>query len=249
MKSILNQLYNEELPKPGQLISIKKMKSPRKSSSIDNFKKNSFYRSSVNLGDVLNKFSCNDNVSNSQKINQSESMENICSTNKSLRRKSIDLSLQFSDVFPGENRLSVVRSLEKIYGEDLKEYQNVLKKDGGLYSELKRSTLNINENCFEREFGSRKNVDQSSSLQINEDKLGLKKSASACKVSEQNKFFESSELEFHEKPIKLMRPLEPRLEEDNLSVLFNSISVDLMVKIFGTLLLERKVILVSDKLR
>ncbi|GBP20257.1 Suppression of tumorigenicity 5 protein [Eumeta japonica] len=47
---------------------------------------------------------------------------------------------------------------------------------------------------------------------------------------------------------KLKRPLEPRIDEDNLSVLLDSLGAGLLIKVFGSLLLERKVVLVSDNL-
>ncbi|KAM3955062.1 LOW QUALITY PROTEIN: DENN domain-containing protein 2A-like [Aphomia sociella] len=46
----------------------------------------------------------------------------------------------------------------------------------------------------------------------------------------------------------LKRPIEPRADEDNLSVLLDSLGAGLVIKVFGSLLLERKVIIISDQL-
>lgn len=46
----------------------------------------------------------------------------------------------------------------------------------------------------------------------------------------------------------IKRPIEPRVDEDNLSILLDLLGAGLLVKVFGSLLLERKVIIVGDKL-
>ncbi|XP_053621821.1 uncharacterized protein LOC128681722 [Plodia interpunctella] len=46
----------------------------------------------------------------------------------------------------------------------------------------------------------------------------------------------------------IKRPIEPRVDEDNLSTLVDSLGTGLAIKVFGSLLLERKVIIISDKL-
>lgn len=46
----------------------------------------------------------------------------------------------------------------------------------------------------------------------------------------------------------LKRPLEPRMDEYNLSVLLDCLGPGLIVKVFGSLLLERKVVFISDSL-
>ncbi|XP_077293085.1 uncharacterized protein LOC143916070 [Arctopsyche grandis] len=246
VRSILDQLYNEKLPHPGNCISFKQIKTPKK---LGSFKKNTISRSTVNLGDVFKKASNNGrNVSNiGAQRNQSDSLENLSqikfNSNNSLRRKSADLSLKFPDVFAGENGKQVLKSLEKMCAEDFKDYQEGLKTEGGFYSELKRSTLNVDENCFEREFGSKNNLTQGIlSHPLNLNNSNLRKSPVEKRLNDCDR------IEYYEDPIELKRPLELRLEEDNLSILFDCISVDLLVKIFGTLLLERKVIIVGDKL-
>ncbi|XP_052758019.1 DENN domain-containing protein 2A-like isoform X1 [Galleria mellonella] len=50
------------------------------------------------------------------------------------------------------------------------------------------------------------------------------------------------------RPKILKRPIEPRADEDNLSVLLDSLGAGLVIKVFGSLLLERKVIVISDQL-
>ncbi|XP_050678236.1 DENN domain-containing protein 2A-like isoform X2 [Leptidea sinapis] len=46
----------------------------------------------------------------------------------------------------------------------------------------------------------------------------------------------------------IKRPIEPRADEDNMSILLDSFGAGLVVKVFGSLLLERKVIIMSDQL-
>ncbi|XP_045529094.1 uncharacterized protein LOC123717246 isoform X1 [Pieris brassicae] len=46
----------------------------------------------------------------------------------------------------------------------------------------------------------------------------------------------------------IKRPIEPRADEDNMSLLVDQLGPGLLIKVFGTLLLERKVIIVSDHL-
>ncbi|RVE51581.1 hypothetical protein evm_003713, partial [Chilo suppressalis] len=46
----------------------------------------------------------------------------------------------------------------------------------------------------------------------------------------------------------IKRPIEPRVDEDNLSTLLDSFGAGLVVKVFSSLLLERKVVIISDKL-
>ncbi|XP_063898806.1 DENN domain-containing protein 2B isoform X2 [Helicoverpa armigera] len=46
----------------------------------------------------------------------------------------------------------------------------------------------------------------------------------------------------------IKRPIEPRVDEDNLSVLLDLLGAGLVIKVFGSLLLERKVIIIGDKL-
>ncbi|XP_026734489.1 uncharacterized protein LOC113498611 [Trichoplusia ni] len=47
----------------------------------------------------------------------------------------------------------------------------------------------------------------------------------------------------------IKRPIEPRVDEDNLSVLLDLLGAGLVIKVFGSLLLERKVIIIGDQLR
>ncbi|XP_039751838.1 DENN domain-containing protein 2B-like isoform X2 [Pararge aegeria] len=46
----------------------------------------------------------------------------------------------------------------------------------------------------------------------------------------------------------IKRPLDPRADEDNMSVLLDSFGAGLVIKVFGSLLLERKVIVMGDQL-
>ncbi|XP_063836493.1 uncharacterized protein LOC135085655 isoform X2 [Ostrinia nubilalis] len=46
----------------------------------------------------------------------------------------------------------------------------------------------------------------------------------------------------------IKRPLEPRVDEDNLSTLLDSLGAGLVIKVFGSLLLERKLVICSDQL-
>ncbi|XP_048004157.1 uncharacterized protein LOC125240318 isoform X1 [Leguminivora glycinivorella] len=46
----------------------------------------------------------------------------------------------------------------------------------------------------------------------------------------------------------IKRPLEPRADEDNVSILLDTLGTGLLIKVFGSLLLERKVIIISDQL-
>ncbi|XP_048487924.1 DENN domain-containing protein 2A isoform X2 [Plutella xylostella] len=46
----------------------------------------------------------------------------------------------------------------------------------------------------------------------------------------------------------LKRPIEPRVDEGGLSVLLDTLGAGLLIKVFGSLLLERKVVLISDSL-
>ncbi|XP_013185462.1 uncharacterized protein LOC106131024 [Amyelois transitella] len=55
-------------------------------------------------------------------------------------------------------------------------------------------------------------------------------------------------LSFETRQKVMKRPMEPRVDEDNLSTLIDSFGTGLAVKVFGSLLLERKVIVISDKL-
>ncbi|KAF9798163.1 hypothetical protein SFRURICE_019728, partial [Spodoptera frugiperda] len=47
----------------------------------------------------------------------------------------------------------------------------------------------------------------------------------------------------------IKRPIEPRVDEDNMSVLLDLLGAGLVIKVFGSLLLERKVIIIGDQLR
>lgn len=235
VRSILDQLYNKKLPTPGNCISFKLIKTPKK---LESFKKNSICRSTVNLGDI-NKNVNGRNVSNiGAQRNLSDSLENSSqikfNSNNSLRRKSADLS----------DGNQVNKSLEKRFPEEVKDYQDDLR------SELKRSTLNVNKNCFERKFGSMSNLTQGIlSHPLNQKGGSIKNVLNSRKLPVEERSNVCDKIEYRDDPIELKRPLELRLEEDNLSTLFDCISVDLLVKIFGTLLLERKVIIVGDKLR
>ncbi|XP_030031084.1 DENN domain-containing protein 2A isoform X2 [Manduca sexta] len=46
----------------------------------------------------------------------------------------------------------------------------------------------------------------------------------------------------------IKRPIEPRVDEDNLSTLLDLLGAGLVIKVFGSLLLERKVIIIGDQL-
>ncbi|KAL0858919.1 hypothetical protein ABMA27_011346 [Loxostege sticticalis] len=46
----------------------------------------------------------------------------------------------------------------------------------------------------------------------------------------------------------IKRPIEPRVDEDNLSTLLDSLGAGLVIKVFGSLLLERKLVICSDQL-
>ncbi|CAK1546442.1 unnamed protein product [Leptosia nina] len=46
----------------------------------------------------------------------------------------------------------------------------------------------------------------------------------------------------------IKRPIEPRADEDNMSLLLDKLGAGLVIKVFGSLLLERKVVIVSDQL-
>ncbi|XP_073965529.1 uncharacterized protein isoform X1 [Choristoneura fumiferana] len=54
--------------------------------------------------------------------------------------------------------------------------------------------------------------------------------------------------ESHFRTRTIKRPLEPRVDDDNISVLLDSLGAGLLIKVFGSLLLERKVIIISDEL-
>ncbi|KAJ8706403.1 hypothetical protein PYW08_011029 [Mythimna loreyi] len=47
----------------------------------------------------------------------------------------------------------------------------------------------------------------------------------------------------------IKRPIEPRVDEDNLSVLLDLLGAGLVIKVFSSLLLERKVIIIGDQLK
>jgi hypothetical protein len=49
--------------------------------------------------------------------------------------------------------------------------------------------------------------------------------------------------------LTVRRPQDSRLEERDLTQLFSALSVPSLLKLFGSLLLERKVILISNSLR
>ncbi|CAH2101718.1 unnamed protein product [Euphydryas editha] len=46
----------------------------------------------------------------------------------------------------------------------------------------------------------------------------------------------------------IKRPLDPRADEDNISILLDTFGAGLVIKVFGSLLLERKVIIMGDEL-
>ncbi|CAG4967459.1 unnamed protein product [Colias eurytheme] len=46
----------------------------------------------------------------------------------------------------------------------------------------------------------------------------------------------------------IKRPIEPRADEDNMSILLDSFGAGLVIKVFGSLLLERKVVVMGDQL-
>ncbi|CAG4948571.1 unnamed protein product [Parnassius apollo] len=46
----------------------------------------------------------------------------------------------------------------------------------------------------------------------------------------------------------IKRPIEPRVDEDNLSILLDSFGAGLVIKVFGSLLLERKVVIMGNQL-
>ncbi|CAH2056056.1 unnamed protein product, partial [Iphiclides podalirius] len=48
--------------------------------------------------------------------------------------------------------------------------------------------------------------------------------------------------------ITIKRPIEPRVDEDSFSVLLDSFGAGLVIKVFGSLLLERKVVVMGDQL-
>lgn len=50
--------------------------------------------------------------------------------------------------------------------------------------------------------------------------------------------------------IKLIkRPIEPRIDEDNISTVLDVLGAGLLIKVFASLLLERKVIIVGHNMR
>lgn len=242
LNSILTQLYNSEFPRPGHYITLKQLKSPKRIVVSDHsFQKNSTFRNSVNLGEVLQSME-DINERNINKIansNSSEALQPFPKDCDKFRRKSTDVSAKFPELYANDN--SIMKSLERIYGTGLEEFKSVMSD---------RNKLPV-INPFEREFGG-SNTDLKSAGNNLYEEVKFEKNKvmnlTEERIDKEQKYRNYSAkncLEF----VNIKRQLEPRLDEDNLSVLLDSISVSVLVKIFGTLLIERKVVIVCDKLR
>jgi uncharacterized protein YeaO (DUF488 family) len=148
-----------------------------------------------------------------------KSLESGFKHSKNQRRKSTDLSNKFPNV---QNGATMIKSLEKIYSGDKNDKQN-------------KKNLSNPKDCVNQGLYS-KNSMLNRSFIMNVNKISTN-------------VFHHDEMTSRSDVVMLKRSVEPRIEEDNLYILFDTICVDILLKIFGSLLLERKVIIVGDKLR
>ncbi|XP_034827744.1 uncharacterized protein [Maniola hyperantus] len=107
-----------------------------------------------------------------------------------------------------------------------------------------------------------------STMNVSVTKESLKESSEGVEKTESEIFLETEshalpdyyDLENNNRPKRVLlslegprtriirRPLDPRADEDNMSVLLDSFGAGLVIKVFGSLLLERKVIIMGDQL-